>query len=33
LKISALVAIYGLVVFIGFGASVYPVRKIGALLK
>ena len=33
LRISDFFAIFGLVLFIGFGASIYPVRKIGALLK
>ena len=33
MKLTDFLAIFGLVVFIGFGASVYPVRKIGALLK
>ena len=33
LKITDFFAIFGLVIFIGFGASVYPIRKIGALLK
>jgi len=33
LRFSDFLAILGLVVLIGFGASVYPVRKIGALLK
>jgi len=32
-RITDFFAIFGLVIFIGFGASVYPVRKIGALLK
>jgi lipoprotein-releasing system permease protein len=33
MKISDFLAIFGLVLLIGFGASIYPVRKIGALLK
>ena len=33
MKLSDFLAIFALVVFIGFGASIYPVRKIGALLK
>ena len=33
MRFSDFLAIFGLVVFIGFGASIYPVRKIGALLK
>lgn len=33
IKLTDFLAIFGLVVFIGFGASIYPVRKIGALLK
>lgn len=33
LQLTDFLAIFGLVVFIGFGASIYPVRKIGTLLK
>ncbi|RUA25684.1 MAG: ABC transporter permease [Bacteroidetes bacterium] len=33
LQFTDFLAIFALVVFIGFGASIYPVRKIGALLK
>ena len=33
IKFTDFLAIFGLVVFIGFGASIYPVRKIESLLK
>jgi lipoprotein-releasing system permease protein len=33
MKLTDFLAIFGLVLLIGFGASVYPVRKIGNLLK